>query len=255
MVLHNGNDAFPQSSVFVERDILMQNSRSALLASHYMFKDLSPELIERIARLSVTRKIRAGDTLFFKNDDGDALYGVLNGRIRISTGTAGGQELVLNIIEKDEIFGEIALLDGKPRTADAIAITDAELMVLHRRDVKQLIVEESDLAVHFLELAGERLRWLSDRIEDAAFLDVAARLAKQLLHMADISGEQTADGVLVKLQPSQAELGQMLGTSRISISKHLRRWRDRGWVTLKRGVVLIKDKESLQDIIEDRLDA
>lgn len=248
MAIHQSTDAFEQ------RDRLMQNNRSALLASHYMFKDLPPELIDRISKLSVTKNIRAGETLAYKGDDGDALYGILNGRIRISTGTAGGQELVLNIVEKDEIFGEIALLDGKPRTADMIAITDCELMVLHRRDVKQLIEQESSLAVHFLELAGERLRWLSDRIEDAAFLDVAARLAKQLLHMAEISGEETPEGVVVKLQPSQAELGQMLGTSRISISKHLRRWRDRGWVTLRRGVVLIKDRDSLQNIIEDRLD-
>lgn len=242
------------STAFEQRDSHMQNSRSALLASHYMFKDLPPELIDRIAKLSVIKKLRAGETLFFKNDDGDALYGILDGRIRISTGTAGGQELVLNIIEKDEIFGEIALLDGKPRTADAIAITACELMVLHRRDVRQLIEQETALAIHFLELAGERLRWLSDRIEDAAFLDVAARLAKQLLHMAEISGEQTPEGIIVKLQPSQAELGQMLGTSRISISKHLRRWHDHNWVTLKRGMVLIKDRESLQNIIEDRLD-
>lgn len=248
MAIHLGSTAFEQ------KDSHMQNNRSALLASHYMFKDLPPELIDRIARLSVTKKIRAGETLFFKNDDGDALYGILDGRIRISTGTAGGQELVLNIIEKDEIFGEIALLDGKPRTADAIAIIGCELMVIHRRDVRQLIEQETALAIHFLELAGERLRWLSDRIEDAAFLDVAARLAKQLLHMAEISGEQTPEGIIVKLQPSQAELGQMLGTSRISISKHLRRWRDRDWVTLKRGMVLIKDRESLQNIIEARLD-
>ncbi len=248
MAIHLGSTAFEQ------KDSHMQNNRSALLASHYMFKDLPPELIDRIARLSVTKKIRAGETLFFKNDDGDALYGILDGRIRISTGTAGGQELVLNIIEKDEIFGEIALLDGKPRTADAIAIIGCELMVIHRRDVRQLIEQETALAIHFLELAGERLRWLSDRIEDAAFLDVAARLAKQLLHMAEISGEQTPEGIIVKLQPSQAELGQMLGTSRISISKHLRRWRDRDWVTLKRGTVLIKDRESLQNIIEARLD-
>ena len=248
MAIHLGSTAFEQ------KDSHMQNNRSALLASHYMFKDLPPELIDRIARLSVTKKIRAGETLFFKNDDGDALYGILDGRIRISTGTAGGQELVLNIIEKDEIFGEIALLDGKPRTADAIAIIGCELMVIHRRDVRQLIEQETALAIHFLELDGERLRWLSDRIEDAAFLDVAARLAKQLLHMAEISGEQTPEGIIVKLQPSQAELGQMLGTSRISISKHLRRWRDRDWVTLKRGMVLIKDRESLQNIIEARLD-
>ena len=236
-------------------DTPMLNPRSALLAEHYMFKDLPEDLIDRIAKLAVTKKVRGGETLFFKNDDGDALYGVLKGRIRISTGTAGGQELVLNIIEEDEIFGEIALLDGKPRTADAIAITDAELMVLHRRDIKQMIENETSLALHFLELAGARLRYLSDKIEDTAILDVSARLAKQLLHMAEISGETSPEGTMVRLQPSQAELGQMLGTSRISISKHLRRWRDKGWVTLRRGVVLIKNREALEEIIEDRLDA
>lgn len=232
----------------------MTNDRARLLAKHYMFKDLPESLIDRIAKLSVTKKLRPAETLFFKNDEGDALYGVLSGRIRISTGTAGGQELVLNIMETDEIFGEIALLDGKPRTADAIAINACELMVIYRRDIRQLIEQEPKLALHFLELAGARLRYLSDKIEDSAFLDVSARLAKQLLHMADISGEQTPEGIVVRLQPSQAELGQMLGTSRISISKHLRRWRDRGWVTLRRGVIVLKNPEALEQIIDERLD-
>lgn len=246
--------ALPSDKAARQEEHPMLNSRAALLAEHYMFQDLPDGLIDRIAKLSVTKKVRAGETLFFKNDDGDALYGILKGRIRISTGTSGGQELVLNIIEEDDIFGEIALLDGKPRTADAIAITDCELMVIHRRDVRQLFESEPKLAIHFLELAGARLRYLSDKIEDTAFLDVSARLAKQLLHMAEINGEETSEGLIVRLQPSQAELGQMLGTSRISISKHLRRWRDKGWVSLRRGVVLIKDRDALQTIVDDRLD-
>ncbi len=232
----------------------MQSDRRALLASNYMFKDLPEDLIDRIVKLSVNKRLRRGEALFYKNDDGDALYGVLGGRIRICTGTAGGQELVLNIIEAGEVFGEIALLDGKPRTADAIAIDDCDLMVIQRRDVRHLLEQEPSLALHFLELAGARLRWLSDRIEDSAFLDVAGRLAKQLLHMAEISGEQTEEGTVVHLRPSQSELGQMLGTSRISISKHLRRWRDRDWVTLRRGVVVLKNMDALQDIVDRELD-
>lgn len=233
----------------------MQSDRRALLTSNYMFQGLPEMLIDRIVELSVSKKISAGETLFYKNDEGDALYGILSGRIRISTSTPGGQELVLNLIEKGEVFGEIALLDGKPRTADAIAIVDTDLMIIRRRDVRNMLEKEPILALHFLELAGARLRWLSDRIEDSAFLDVAGRLAKQLLHMAEISGETTPEGIVVKLQPSQSELGQMLGTSRISISKHLRRWRDRDWVTLKRGVVLLKQPEELQHLVEDKLEA
>jgi CRP/FNR family cyclic AMP-dependent transcriptional regulator len=233
----------------------MQSDRRALLTSNYMFQDLPEELIDRIVKLSVSKKIAAGETLFYKNDEGDALYGILNGRIRISTSTPGGQELVLNLIEKGDVFGEIALLDGKPRTADAIAIIDSEMMVIQRRDIRHMLENEPLLAIHFLELAGARLRWLSDRIEDSAFLDVAGRLAKQLLHMAEISGEQTPEGVVVKLQPSQSELGQMLGTSRISISKHLRRWRDRDWVSLRRGQVLLKQPHELEHLVENKLDA
>ena len=233
----------------------MLSDRRALLTSNYMFQDLPPELIDRIVNLSVTKKVRAGEALFYKSDEGDALYGIQSGRIRISTSTPGGQELVLNIIEEGEIFGEIALLDGKPRTADAIAIDNCELMVIHRRDIRHLLEKEPALALHFLELAGARLRWLSDRIEDSAFLDVAGRLAKQLLHMAEIAGEQTPEGIMIKLQPSQSELGQMLGTSRISVSKHLRRWRDRDWVKLSRGSVLLKQPDALQNIIDAELDA
>ncbi|TNE42628.1 MAG: Crp/Fnr family transcriptional regulator [Alphaproteobacteria bacterium] len=233
----------------------MQSKRRELLQSNYMFRGLPEDLIDRIVAMSVTRKIGAGETLFYKNDDGDALCGILGGRIRISTSTPGGQELVLNVIEEGEIFGEIALLDGKPRTADAIAIVPTELMIIHRRDVREMLKKEPILSLHFLELAGARLRWLSDRIEDSAFLDVAGRLAKQLLHMAEIHGEHTPEGIVVKLQPSQSELGQMLGTSRISISKHLRRWRDKEWVALRRGVVLLKEPEALETLVADKLEA
>ncbi len=232
----------------------MLTERHALLARNYMFQDLPSELIDRIVNISVTRKLSPGEALFYKDDEGDALYGILAGRIRISTSTAGGQELVLNIQGSGELLGEIALLDGQPRTADAIAIEDCELMVVQRRDIRQLLQQEPAMALHLLEVAGARLRYLSTKIEDTAFLDVAGRLAKQLLHMANLHGKPTADGTLVRLQPSQAELGQMLGTSRISISKHLRRWRDRGWVSLKRGVVIIKDTDALQLIIDSELD-
>lgn len=228
--------------------------KHALLARNYMFKDLPREIIDRIVQISVTRNLSAGDVLFFKDDEGDALYGILSGRIRISTGTAGGQELVLNIEEEGSVFGEIALLDGKERTADAIALENSTLMVIHRRDFRQLIKNEPAVALHVLEIAGARLRYLSDKIEDTAFLDVAGRLAKQLLHMAELGGEATPEGTLIHLQPSQSELGQMLGTSRISISKHLRRWRDKGWVTLRRGVVILKDEIALQNLIDAELD-
>ena len=233
----------------------MSLEKNKLLAENYMFQDLPEELIDRLVALSVTKRLQPGEALFFKNDVGDAFYGILSGRIRISTSTPGGQELVLNIMEPGDAFGEIALLDGSDRTADAFAIEPCELMVLQRRDLWHLIERAPNLALHFLELAGARLRYLSDKIEDNAFLNVSARLAKQLIHMAELSGEMTPDGTVVKLQPSQAELGQMLGTSRISISKHLRRWRDKGWVVLRRGVVIIKNMTALQDLVEFEMDA
>ena len=221
-----------------------------LLARNFLFRNLDPDVIERISALGTTVELAGNQVLFLKGDEGDALYGVLDGRIRISSGDADGKEIILNIIDSGDIFGEIALLDGKPRTADASAMAASQLFRVQRSDFLGLMAAEPRLTQHLLEMVCDRIRKTSEMLEDSAFLDLPARLAKRLLSLAKYYGDSSQETALTGIQISQAELGQLMGTSRESINKHLQYWRGRGWITLGRGRVTIEAPGALENLVE-----
>jgi CRP/FNR family cyclic AMP-dependent transcriptional regulator len=210
-----------------------------LLRSHPFFSDFSPAIMERLVSRAVVRKVKKGKVLFRKADVGSSLYAVCSGTIRISVPSPHGKEAILNIFTAREIFGEIALLDGGVRTADAVATEDSELLVIDRRDFIPLVRENPDLALRLIELVCGRLRRTSDQVEDAVFLDLPRRLAKVLLEMhSRASGEQAQ---IISI--TQRDLSQMVGASRESANKTLREWERKGWLKLRhRGVTILQPK-------------
>jgi CRP/FNR family transcriptional regulator, cyclic AMP receptor protein len=218
-----------------------------LLSRHYLFRTLDPAIMNRLERLAIRRRMPPGEVLFLKGDEGDALYGILAGRVRISTSAPNGKEVLLNIMEPGDIFGEIALLDGNPRTADATALASGELMVIKRQDFLSLLRDEPLLAVHLLKLVCERFRRTSERIEDAAFLSLPARLAKRLLSLSQTDTSGTAAR---HIRVVQYELAQMIGTTRESINRHLQRWRSNGWIEIHRGDLVVRDAAALRHLVE-----
>lgn len=225
-------------------------SAKAVLSHNYLFKGLSDGALERIASLASRRVYRKGTPIFAQGDEGDALYGVAAGRVRISASGAGGQEVFLNIMEPGDTFGEIAVMDGLPRTAGAAALDDAVLIVIKRTDFLQLLEREPQLAIHLLRLLCERLRWTSELVEESAFLAGPARLAKRLLILASLHGRTAAVGQL-ELRISQAELARFLGVSRQIVNHHLSEWRRLGWVDLGRSQITIRNAEALRRMIAD----
>lgn len=222
--------------------------KNTLLATHYLFRDLERTTLARVASLGTTRRLGDGESLFLKGDPGDALYGVLSGKVRISTSAPNGKELILSILEPGGVFGEIALLDGKPRSADATAMGATTLFTLARGEFTRFLTGEPKVAVHFIEMVCDRLRTTNDLIEDAAFLALPARLAKRLLSFCH-SSVDLADRATTEIHISQAEIGQLLATSRESVNRLLQEWREEGWVSLGRGRVIIHDHQALQDIV------
>jgi CRP-like cAMP-binding protein len=222
--------------------------KNALLATNYLFRDLDSRVVSRIAALGVTRHLDEDEVLFLKGDIGNALYGVLEGRMKISTTAAGGKEIVLSVMNPGDVFGEIALLDGGPRSADAVAMIRSNLFVIPRREFVSLLEREPRLATHLLRLVCARLRATSEMVEDAAFLSLPARLAKRLLALSPMQGEKV-DGA-VSLRVSQSDLAQIMGTSRESINKHLQRWRADGWVDLGRSRVTLRRPQALQELVD-----
>ena len=215
-----------------------------------LFRGLAPATFERIAALAAQRPYRRGEVVFSHGDPGDALFAVVSGKIRISTGSAAGREIFLNIMEPGDTFGEIALLDGGPRTATATAIAAAELVSVRRGPLFELLEREPKAALELLRLAGQRLRWTSGLLEDAALLDAPARLAKRLLSLAELHGEDGRDGRRIRI--SQEELASFLGVSRQSVNEQLQAWKARGWVALGRGTVVLHDAAALRGAVSGR---
>ncbi len=214
-----------------------------MLQGSPLFRGLAPATLDRITALAAQRSYRRGEILFSAGDAGDALFGVVSGRIRISAGNADGREIFLNIMAPGDTFGEIALLDGGPRTATATAIDASELVSLRREPLFGLLEKEPRTALELLRLCGERLRWTSGLLEDAALLDAPARLAKRLLSLCKLHGEDAAGGRAVKI--SQEELANFLGVTRQAVTGQLQEWKAKGWVGLGRGTVVLHDAAAL----------
>ncbi len=214
-----------------------------------LFRGLSTETLESIAGLAVQRSFQSGEVVFSQGDPGDALYAVVTGKIRISAGAADGREISLNIMEPGDTFGEIALLDGGTRTASATATVASELVSIRREHFVRLLEREPRVALELLRLCGERLRWTSGLVEDAALLHAPARLAKRLLSLGTLHGQRTGAGVTLRI--SQEDLATFLGVSRQIVNQYLQGWKTRGWVALGRGVVTVRDESALRDAAQE----
>jgi CRP/FNR family cyclic AMP-dependent transcriptional regulator len=162
-----------------------------------------------------------GTTIFSKGDPGNSLVAVLDGCVRISVPTADGREVVLSIVQPGEIFGEMGLLDGQPRSADAIAVYDSELMVIDRRDFVPFMRSQPDVPIQLIAILCGRLRRTNEQVEEAMFVSLAVRLAKALLRVAQIGAEEIRP---VEVSITQRELGEMTGFSRENTNKQLRAW-------------------------------
>ena len=142
----------------------------ALLRRHSLFGQLPPAALDHLGSYMKRRSLLRGTVIFAKGDPGSGLMGVLAGIVKISVPSADGRDVVLNIIHEGEIFGEIALLDGHPRTADASAMTDCELMVIERRDFIPFLSSHSELMMKVIEILCARLRHTSEQVQELTFL-------------------------------------------------------------------------------------
>src|SRR4051812_5531179 len=213
------------------------NSLKSLLGVNPFFAGLGEEAVEAIAGLCVRRSLATEEVLFLKGDPGDALYAVRRGQIRIATGTRSGKRLTLNLLGPGDVFGEVALLDGRPRTADAVAVERSELFMVRRRDFLGLLEGRPSVAIRFIELLCDRIRWMSERMEEASFLPLEARLARRLLALSEDYGAE--------INVSQEELAIFVGATRESVNRQLRSWKQRGLVDLGRSRIHILDGAGL----------
>jgi CRP/FNR family cyclic AMP-dependent transcriptional regulator len=222
-------------------------AKEKLIRNSVIFGGVDDELLRALVQVSRTRRLRKGTMLFQQGDEGDALYGVVDGLVRICIAGESGKELTLGLMEPGDIFGEIALLDGLSRSADAYAAEDSTLLVIDRAQFLPLLERGGRLARHVIELLCERLRENTERLGEHAFLNLGARLARKLQALAVAHGRRDGHGITIEVKLSQTELAQMLGVTREAVNKQLQIWTRQGLVRLDRGHITIADEKKLAE--------
>ena len=226
-------------------------STRELLKSHWLLSHLGDGAFDRLVGFVRREKFAANQAIFSRGDPGQSLLAVAKGRVKISNEGLDGRAVVFDYIDTGEVFGEIALLDGEGRSADATAVGDTELLVLKRRDLLPLLEREPKLCLQLLAVLCGRLRRTTEQVEDLLFLVRPARLAKVLIRLADEYGTQVEGGISIDLELSRRELGNLTGMTRESMNRQLTEWRREGLVDVAGGHVIIQRMEALERLVSD----
>jgi CRP/FNR family transcriptional regulator, cyclic AMP receptor protein len=223
----------------------------ALLRSIPLFAGLSVQELAKVGALAQVRQYAARGVVVSQGDPALALFAIVRGRLKVASCGPDGRDTVLGIMAEGEVFGEVALIDGGTRSATCTAIEPCELLAIERQQFIELLEKSPAISVKLLHVLAGRLRRLSQRSEDAAFLDVPSRLARSLIDLATRFGERRrapATGICITLKLSQQELGDLVGATRESVNKHLNDWTRQGFLQLQGGRLIISDIESVRRI-------
>lgn len=215
-----------------------------------MFEGVPADQLETLAERAASIKLAAREMLFSKGDPGDRLYLVTSGTIRVGVVSADGREVTYGLIRPGHLFGEIAVLDSGPRTADASALEASELLAFDRRHVVALLAQNPDCMLRLVTILCQRIRQADQLLEDIFFLSLPSRLAKHLLALSDLIGEKPGSGDSVTIRMSQQAVADHMGISRESVNKVLSKWEQAGLVSLWRGQITIHDRERLDALLD-----
>ncbi len=210
---------------------------------------LPDDALDALVRRGHIKKYAKGDVVCRRNEPGDSLMLVLAGRLKITNVNADGREVVLNFLGAGDINGEIAVLDGRERTANAIAIEDTEAFVVYSRDLLPIITAHPQVMLEIAQILCEKLRAASAIIEDNT-LEMRARVAKGLLRLAQQLGRTSKDGIRLDLGVSQTELGNYLSLSRANVSRQLGQLKDAKVLRIQGAQIVIVDEKGLSEIAE-----
>jgi CRP/FNR family cyclic AMP-dependent transcriptional regulator len=211
-----------------------------------LFEGLDEENARGLRRQMTEVHLTRGEHLFLEGQEGDRLYVVLDGKLKLTHAAADGRENLLSVLGPGEMFGELSLFDPRPRTSSASAVTDATLAALAHDALRPWLLDHPEVSMHMLQALARRLRRANDAQADLVFTDVPGRVAKNLLDLADRFGRQERDGLHVHHDLTQEELAQLVGASRETVNKALADFAARGWIQISARSVLILDVDRLR---------
>jgi len=212
----------------------------SILRQTDLLRSASDEVLDAVATASQLRAFRRGQMVFTRGDPSDTLFVVISGRVKVVVRSADGGELTLTIIQPGGVFGELGIADGGPRSADADALDECQLLLVPLETVQSICAREPSVAQALLNSTTDTLRRLTEAASDLVFLDLPRRVAKVLLSLP-----RGGDGV-IRPALSQEELAHQAGGTRQSINATLRGFERRGWIEVHDRVVTIKQAPALR---------
>ncbi len=209
-----------------------------MLRSIPLFSCLDEDALDKVGAMAVRKQLPKNTVIFSKGDASDSLYVVCSGRVKAVIHDEMGKEIVLSVIGTGECFGEMAALDGVPRSATIVTKEPTEILVLHRNDFKRILSANPDMVFSLLEVLLDRLRRADEKIEGLAFWSVYGRIANLLMEFAQPVGSKW----VVRERMTHQEIADMVGSSRERVSKILKEISDAGYITLERKQITIHKK-------------
>jgi CRP-like cAMP-binding protein len=211
------------------------------LATVPLFKSLDPEGLQRFTEVTREKSYPKGSVILFEDDPGDSLFIVRDGRVKVVLVGEDGREVILGMLGVGEHFGELALIDDRPRSAHVIAMEDATLLVLRREDFRRRVEEAPSVMWGMLVELSRRLRRADEKIGGLVLLDVPGRIARLLLDAAAEAGHDTIDRPL-----THQTIAQMIGASRETVSRTMKDFQDSGWIAVERRRIRVADRKALE---------
>jgi CRP-like cAMP-binding protein len=222
----------------------------ASLSQSWLFSALQSSESERLVDCVTERHFRKGEALLERGRNGSNMMILVSGRARVTATSADGKQLTLMILEAGATLGELALLDGRPRSADVVAMDPCLALLLERRDFLPVLTQNADLALRLMSVLCDRLRTTSLALEEVALTDIPTRLASLLLKLSSRYGVDSERGRLIQLRLSQGDLSSLVAATRESVNKQLRAWREQGILDEQDGHILLCQPRALQALVD-----
>jgi CRP/FNR family cyclic AMP-dependent transcriptional regulator len=218
------------------------------LATVPLFNGLDRSELEKFAEVTREKSYPKGSVILFEDDPGDSLFVVRDGRVKVVLIGEDGREVILGVLGVGEYFGELSLIDDRPRSAHVIAMEDSNLLVLRREDFRNRVESSPRVAWSLLTELSRRLRRADDKIGGLVLLDVPGRIARLLLDLAEESGAHAIEKTL-----THQTIAQMIGASRETVSRAMKDFQDAGWITVERRRIAIADRAALEQRAQVRM--
>ena len=225
-------------------------SYAQLLAGISIFENLQTDELEQLSALLRSRRYARNEVIFHQGDVGTALYIVRKGQVAIRLSSDEGKEAILALLDRGDVFGELSLLDDEPRSTDAVAREEVDLLTLQREDFRRFLEERPHLSMRLLSALTRMVRRVTQLIHDATFLDARTRLVRVLLELAEHQGQPGEDGLVINQKLTQSELANLCGLTRESTNKWLRFYVREGLLSYEGGkITLVKPERLSQEAV------